>query len=101
MTIYQLLPGVGGSVGEEGVYLLGGRRQADEIEIGAADQCAAVRGRGRRQPFRLEFAENEPVYRVLDPGAVFHRGRLDISHRLPGPVPALLLQGRLLVISDG
>ena len=42
----QLLVGVGASVGEEGVDLLGRRREADEVEAQAADEGGPV-GLGR------------------------------------------------------
>ena len=45
--------GVGGVVGEEGLYLRGSGRQTEQIEVEAADERALVSGRRRRQSVRF------------------------------------------------
>lgn len=67
-------------VGEEGVHLLGRRREARDIQERAPDQRGAVRVRRRLDVLGLEARQHEPVDRVPRPRLVLD-GRWRRAHR--------------------
>ena len=89
----EFFVGVRSGIGDEGVDLLGRRRDADEIGREAADEGRPVgfRGRGHARP--LDTGQNKNVDRVADPAAVVHRRRLGAGRWLEGPVLAVLGPG--------
>ena len=72
----------------EGVDLLGGGREADQIVGNAAQESLGVGGRIRLQAFLLELGEDERVDGRLDPCAVLHFGNGRLGDGLEGPVIA-------------
>ena len=73
-AVDQLLVGVGRCVVDELLDLLRRRRQPVQVEVGAADQSAAVGlRRGSCRPFCLELGEDEGVDRIADRGGILHR----------------------------
>src|SRR5690606_20299712 len=79
---------VGGFVGEEGVDLLEGGRQADEVEADAAEEgFAGGFGRGR-DTLAFETREDESVDRGLRPVRVLNGGRFAARGRHKGPMLA-------------
>ncbi len=97
----HLREGIGRLVLLEGLDLRGGRRQADEIERGAAQQRALVGARRRREFGGFHARERELVDRRLHPvRRVRDRRRRGIRDRLKGPVmqrAILLRRERALV----
>ena len=89
----KFLVGVRSGIGDEGVGLLGRRRDADEVGREAADEGRPVSfgGGGHARP--LDSGKNENIDRVADPAAVVHRRRLGAGRRLEGPVLAVLGPG--------
>ncbi len=91
--VHELFQGLRIGIGGEGFDLLGGGRQAEEIEIRAADERRPVRLGRKRQPFFREGGEDEGVQRLPDARGVGQRGRGGSLHRLEGPMRADLLGG--------
>src|SRR5262249_15280415 len=60
-TLDDALIGIGTLVGEKGVNVFGGRRQAGQVGGDTAQESAAIRLGGRGQLARSEFFENEEV----------------------------------------
>ena len=90
-AVDHFLPGVGRFVGEEGVDLFGGGRQAGEVEGGAADERGAAGGRRGFQSGLFESGEQEGVDGRLRPGFVGRGGegrRSGIFSWLESPVAA-------------
>ena len=89
----QPFPGVGPVVGDEALHFVGRRRQADQVEIGAAHQRAAV-GAGRGdQPTRRARLLEEAIDGVVEAGVAHDRQRR-LQRRLEGPVGALFVGDR-------
>ena len=65
--------GVGRRVGDERRDLLGRRRQAGQVERGAAEQREAVGVGDGLEPLRFEAGEDEAVDVAPRPGGVLHR----------------------------
>ena len=63
----------------------GRRRQANQIERRAPNQCSLVGGWRRCESIAFEFRQNEIIHRRLDPGAIFHRWHRRIFDGLKGP----------------
>ena len=61
-------------VGDEPLDGLGRRRQADHVEIRAADQRSLVGGVGRREALLFKPRENESVDVASRPGGILDRG---------------------------
>ncbi len=88
----QPLPRVGTRVGDEGVDLGRRRRQAEQVEIGAADQRAAIGARRRREPPAGACLLEEAVDGVVE-AVTGHRERR-LHRRLERPVAAFLVGDR-------
>ena len=76
--------GVGRFIADKGGDLFRRGRQARQLEGNAADQRAAIGGRGGRQRFGFQFREDKAVDRGLHPRGILHfgrRGLLDESER--------------------
>ena len=70
----DLLVGVRRRVGEEGVQLLAGRRQADQVEVDAAQQGVRLRrGRTQRHALRWCARGQERVDRIAAAGPILRR----------------------------
>ena len=82
---------IGEIVVQEGPDLLGGRRQAGEVERGAADQADAVELGGVLEFQGLHLGEDEPIDRIARPGCLGRLGRYGMADRLIGPMVALIL----------
>ena len=82
------LVGVGPLVGQEGVDLGRGRRQAGQVERDPPQQLPLAGGGDRVQPLGLEPRQDEPVDRAARPGRVADGGRLGTGHRPVRPVLA-------------
>jgi len=59
--VHDALVGVGCGVGEEGVQLLACGRQAEEVEVNAAEECGFVGGRERGELRGGEWGGDEGV----------------------------------------
>src|SRR5262249_53855790 len=90
----QPLVGVGRIVLEEGRYVLGGRRQADQVKGDPADQGHLLGRRRRRQAVRFEAGEDEPIDWRGGPVGVVHRGGGGGADRPEGPERSGLLRDR-------
>ncbi len=73
---------------DESVGLFRRGRQADEIEVEAANQCVAVSFSSRFQLFFLDACQDELVDRVAGPGSVPGCRQRGLFRRDKGPVPA-------------
>ena len=89
----QPLPRVRRLVGDEARDFLWGGRQAEEIEMRAADERRFVGPRCGAETSRRPFAFEEPVDRVGE-ARVRHRGQWCLCWRLECPVAALLVGER-------
>ena len=78
-AVHVALVGIGRGIGLEGLDLLGGRRQTDQVERDAPRQLRAGRRLRRRQPLGVESRQQERVDRVAHPARVAHL-------RLRGPL---------------
>ena len=88
--VHPAFEGVGRVVGEEGVDLLGRRRQSRQGEGGAAEELGALRGRGRPESGGFDAGEDEAVQRVLRPGRVLDRRHGVGARRSEAPVRFIL-----------
>src|SRR5262249_60347514 len=66
-TVDQSLPGPGRGVFDEGLDLFRSRWQAGQVEIGAADERAAIRSRRGLETFGLHLRQQESVNRIVAP----------------------------------
>ena len=89
-AVDQPLVGVGPAVGDEGVDLLGGRRQAGQVEPEAADQGRPVGLGGGGEAERFQLGEDEGVDRVADPRRHPDGGDVGPDGGDERPVPLLL-----------
>ncbi len=83
-AVDHFVVGVGRVVGDEGGDLFGSRRQAGEVEGGAAQQCDLIGGRGGLDLLGFELGENELVDGIARPRRMLHgrrRLRLDLLER--------------------
>ena len=80
--------GVGRCVTDEMVHFLRRWRQAEQIERGSANQCAASGPRRGRKLGVFQPGQHEAVERRLAPSGVFHVRRRRQSHRLKRPMGA-------------
>src|SRR5882724_6729306 len=85
-AVDDFFEGAGRIVFEERVDFFRRWRQADEIEIRSAEQCALVGGRGGLEIFFLEFFQDERVERVAEPWSIVEFWRRFRMNRLPCPV---------------
>ncbi len=85
-SVDEALVGVGGMVGEEGVDLVGGWREAGEVEGDAPDEGVPVGAGGGAEALGLEAGEDEAVEVALAPGLVLHIGERVAEDGLEGPV---------------
>ena len=84
--VHEFLVSTGRFVSEESIHFGDGRRQAGQIERGAADQRGFVRFRIRRELFLFEFGEREIINRVARPFPVLHRRQLRTFRRNERPM---------------
>ena len=89
----EFLVGVRSGIGDEGIDLVGRRRDPDEICREAADEGRPVGfgGGGHARP--LDSGKDENIDSIADPAAVVHRRRLGAGRWLKGPVLAVLGPG--------
>lgn len=85
--------GVGGGVGDEGVDLGGCGGEADEVEVGAADEAVFVGGWRGCEGGGLDFREDEVVELVGGPGVVADGGRCWVGDGLECPMGVLSCGG--------
>ena len=88
-AVHLLLIGVGGFVGEEGVYFGGCGRQAGEVEAQASQQGGAVGLGGGLEPLAFEALQHQAIDRIARPLLITdggHRGALR-RHERPVPLP--------------
>ena len=71
-TIDDAFVSVGTMVGQIGVQFVDRRRQADQIQANASQQCRSVRLRRWRDILLLEFGQDESVDRIADPLSMFN-----------------------------
>jgi hypothetical protein len=86
--------GVGAVVFDEGFDFIARRREAEEVEVGAADERAAVGGGGGREILLFEFSQDEAIDRILRPRGVLHDGRRVVDRFLKRPPLATFIQLR-------
>ena len=79
-------PGFIPGVGEEGVDLLGGGREAVEIEVGAPDEGEFFGGLGGEVAALLDSGQDEVIEVFACPAGVFDRGEGGVFHGTIGPV---------------
>src|SRR5262249_16871676 len=84
-TVHEAVIGVSGAVVDEGVHLIGRRRQAGGVEGDAADERDAVRVGGGGEAVRLEFRQDESIDRVAHPGGILDGGPGRSGRGLQGP----------------
>ena len=89
----EFLIGIGSGIGDEGVNLLGRRRDPDQIGREAADERRPVGFGGGFHPRPLKTCENEDIDPVADPAASVHRRRFGTGRWLEGPVLAVFGPG--------
>ena len=89
----EFLIGIGSGVGDEGVNLLGRRRDADQIGREAADEGRPVGFWGGFHARPLKTGKNEDIDPVADPATSIHGRWLRADRWLEGPVLAVLGSG--------
>ena len=88
--VHDLGKGIGTGVLEERVHVLRSRRQAGQVERGAANQNSLV-GRPRRfEALGFQLREYEIVDRIPHPGRVLHLWNGRLAHLLKRPECALV-----------
>src|SRR5207247_1026486 len=87
--VHNLGESVRGTVGQKRLRLLGGWRQTDEIEGGAAEQRDLIRGRAGLEVLLLELGQDEGVDGSAHPALVLYRGYGRLDHFLEGPIATL------------
>ena len=90
--VHELRVGGGGFVSDERFDFCGRGRQADEVEVEAADEHLFVGGTAGLEVFLLQLREDVVVHRVRGPSLVLHGGRRRELHGLEGP-PYFALAG--------
>ena len=84
--VEQVAVSAGACIAQEGIDFGGRGREADQIEMDAADQRGFPGfGRGSDTPL-LQSCQNEVVDRIADPGGIFDDGFLGTFERLECPV---------------
>ena len=76
---------IGSRIGEEGVDLLGRRREAGEIVSGAAEERTPIGSRGRSDADGVEARLEEKVDGIVDGGAIGTGGHRHRGEGLEGP----------------
>ena len=100
--IDELVVGVGRRIGDERLDLLRRRRQADQVEVRAANQLAAIGGRVRRNALRFQPRQDEAIDRRAAPGFVLATVRQSgPCQRLERPELAVAVGHRFAVMRGG
>ncbi len=86
LGVNKTLVGVGTGVGDEGIDLCRGRRQADQIESDAAGESAAIRLRLGLELGGLETGKDETIDGRAGPVGLLHRRRFGALGGLVGPM---------------
>ena len=85
-AVDDLVVGSGRGVPDEGLHVGGMGRQADEVEVDAADERGFFCGGVRAHALGLEFSEDEVVDGVFDPRGILDGRERGLFNGLEGPV---------------
>src|SRR5688500_16529809 len=86
--VNQTLPGAGGGIFQKSLDLLRGRRQAEQVKIGAPYERPPVCPRRRRQSLSFHGRKQKGVNRVAVPAGERRGRRAYAARRLEGPEAA-------------